>query len=115
IQKDMATAERIFEGIVQRAPADFFASNQLSLVQADQSDPAKKQLALQRAARDAQTYQRAAEAAAMLGHVCYRNDRVDEGLEALQVAVSPGQLSPDTAYYLAACLYEKDKDKLEDA
>jgi tetratricopeptide (TPR) repeat protein len=116
IQGDLGTAERIFKQILNSAPDDTFARNQLALVLADQSGDAPHKLAVQYAELNAKANQKSPEALATLGYVYYRAGNVDEAIKMLQLAVNAGngQLSPDTAYYLAACIYEKDKEKAED-
>jgi tetratricopeptide (TPR) repeat protein len=115
IQKDLALAEKIFLGISNAAPGDFFASNQLALVLADQNDEGQQSRALQIAEGNAKRYERSAEAVATFGYVLYRNRRVDDALKVLDAMIkgTGGQMSPDTAYYIALCL--KDKDKADDA
>jgi len=116
IQGDLGTAERIFKQILNSSPDDTYARNQLALVLADQSGDPPHKLAVQYAELNAKANQKSPEALATLGYVYYRVANVDEGLRALQLALNAGngQLSPDTAYYLALCLFEKDKDKAED-
>ncbi len=116
IEGDLGTAERIFKQILVNSPDDTFARNQLALVLADQSDSAPRKLAVEYAQLNYKANPRLPETAATLGYVLFRVGNVDEALKALQAAINAanGQLSPDTAYYLALCVYEKDKDKVED-
>jgi tetratricopeptide (TPR) repeat protein len=115
IQKDMATAEKIFRRISNDAPADFFATNHLALVLADQTDEVQRGRAVQLAEGNAARYQRSAEALATLGYVYFRANKVDDALKALEAAIkgAQGQMSPDTAYYLALCW--NDKERYDDA
>jgi tetratricopeptide (TPR) repeat protein len=109
ITKDFSTAERQFRHVLMDAPADFFASNQLALVLADQSDQSQRSRGLQQATINAQANPRSAEAIATLGYVQFRTGNTDEALKSLQAAVSPGQMAADTAYYLALVLAELKK------
>jgi len=111
INKDLATAEKIFRQVLNDSPADFFASNQLALIMADQADKNQRSRALQLATVNAQANQRSAEALATLGYVYYRTGNMDEALKSLQAAVSPGQMAADTAYYLALVLQENKKNE----
>jgi uncharacterized protein (TIGR02996 family) len=113
VQKDLAAAEKLFRRILADAPADVFASNQLALVLADQSDKEQRSRAVQLAEVNARQYQRSADALATLGYVYYRVGNLDEAARVLQAAVSGGQARPDTAYFLA--LVSSDRDKVEDA
>ena len=54
INKDLATAEKIFRQVLNDSPADFFASNQLALIMADQADKNQRSRALQLATVNAQ-------------------------------------------------------------
>jgi len=111
INKDLATAEKIFRQVLNDSPADFFASNQLALIMADQADKNQRSRALQLASVNAQANARSAEALATLGYVYYRTGNIDEALKSLQAAVSPGQMAADTAYYLALVLQENKKSE----
>jgi hypothetical protein len=84
-------------------------------VLADQNDEGQQSRALQIAEGNAKRYERSAEAVATFGYVLYRNRRVDDALKVLDAMIkgTGGQMSPDTAYYIALCL--KDKDKADDA
>jgi Tfp pilus assembly protein PilF len=109
INKDLGTAEKIFRQVLNDSPADFFASNQLALVMADQTDKNQRSRALQLANVNAQANQRSAEAVATLGYVLYRTGNMDDALKSLQAAISPGQMAADTAYYLSLVLNENKK------
>jgi Tfp pilus assembly protein PilF len=109
INKDLGTAETIFRRVLNDSPADFFASNQLALVMADQADKNQRSRALQLATVNAQANQRNAEALATLGYVMYRTGNMEDALKSLQAALSPGQMAADTAYYLALVLVENKK------
>jgi tetratricopeptide (TPR) repeat protein len=109
IQKDLGLAEKIFRSIYNDAPGDFWASNQLALVLADQTPEEQRNRSLQLADGNAKQHSRAPEPYATLGYVLFRVNRIDDALKALQAATSNGQASADTAYYLALCLNEKER------
>ncbi len=113
IQKDLPTAERIFRKAITDAPADLFASNQLALVLVDQTDKDARSKGLQLASVNANANQRDANAIATLGYAFYRTGQIDEALKYLQgsLQITNGQLGPDTAYYLAVVLNEKEKSE----
>jgi uncharacterized protein (TIGR02996 family) len=115
VQGDLAGAEKVFRRVLADAPGDFFASNQLALVLADQSDKEQRGRAVQLAEVNARQYPRSPEALATLGYAYYRVGNLDGALQDLQAAVKAGsgQAAPDTAYYLALVLF--DRDKFEDA
>lgn len=111
IQKDLGTSEKIFRKAINDAPADLFASNQLALVLVDQTDKEARNKGLQLASVNANANQRDANIIATLGYAYYRTGQIDEALKYLQgsLQLSNGQLGPDTAYYLALVLNEKEK------
>lgn len=111
--RDYKEAMRLFQDILNETPADQFASNQLALVLADQSDESARRKALQFAEMNARQYPRSAEAMATLGYVCYRTGNLDNAQKALQASISGGQASSDTAYYLALLL--NDRKEYEEA
>jgi len=112
-QKDLATAERLFDALYRDSPADFFASNQLALVLIEHKDEDKRRRAVQLAEVNARQYQRSAEALATLGWIYFRTDRLEEAAKILNASISGGQASADTAYYLAKVM-EKSGNKAED-
>lgn len=111
IQKELPAAEAIFKKIISDSPSDYFATNQLALILADAPKENKeaRSRAVQYAEVNARANQRNAEALATLGYVYYQTNNLDDALKALQAAVSSGQAAPDTAYYLALVLYDREK------
>lgn len=102
-------AEKIFDELSRQQPANFFASNQLAQVLAEQTgSPAQQQRALQIAQVNKDRLQRNAEAWATLGWVAFLIGKEAEAEQALNVAISSGQLSPDTAYFVARLMEKKD-------
>lgn len=107
--RDYEGAEKIFDGLYRESPADFFVTNQLALVLAEQTDSAKKSRAVQMAEVNARQYQKMAEALSTLGWVYYRTGRVEDSEKALSASVSGGQATADTAYYLAQVFADRGK------
>jgi Tfp pilus assembly protein PilF len=106
-QKDYKAAERYFESIHLQSPQRFPASNNLALALAEQNDDAKKQQALQLAETNVRLYPKVPEVYSTYGWVLYRAGRLDEAERALRTAVSGGNHSADTAYYLARVLADR--------
>ncbi len=102
-QKDAKKAEECFQQAHLLSPANFAASNNLALALAEQDDEAKKRRALEYAQVNYRLNPnpRPAEAASTLGWVLYRLGRLDEAEAALAQAARAGNLSADTAYYIA--------------
>jgi tetratricopeptide (TPR) repeat protein len=110
IQEDFAKAEQTFRRVLADAPADFFATNHLALVLADQSDKEQRSRAVQYAEMNARANQGTPEAFATLGYVYYRVGNLEGALQALQPFLTGRQpASSDAAYYLALVLNDRDK------
>jgi tetratricopeptide (TPR) repeat protein len=113
-RKDFKTAEKFFEDAHLQSPGNFAASNSLALALCEQKDersgkpdPAKLNRALEYANANYQANSRNPETAATLGWVLYRAGNLDRAEQALRQAASSGNLSPDTAYYLAQVSYDR--------
>ncbi|CAN5703401.1 hypothetical protein BH23PLA1_BH23PLA1_11040 [soil metagenome] len=102
-RKDYAEAEKQFQALLQDAPGDFFASNNLSRALAEQDDPNRRQRALQLAQVNARQYPNNPMALATLGWVQYRLGQVEEAEQSLRNAAQ-GQISSDIAFDLARVL-----------
>ncbi len=107
--KDYPAAEKQFGAALVQAPSNFAASNNLALALCEEDSREKQQKALEYAVMNVRQYPKQAEAFSTLGWVYYKNGRLDEAAQSLQTAISGGQLSPDTAYYLAKVLVDQDK------
>ena len=110
-QEDFKKAESFFEMAHLQSPANFAATNNLALALVEQdkekNSDAKKRKALEYATDSVQKNQRVSEAWSTYGWVLYKNGKIDEAEKALTTALSGGQLSADTAYYLARVLTDK--------
>ena len=76
----------------------------------EQNSEAKKRRALELAETNIQQFPKLAEAASTYGWVLYKLGRFDEAEKAFQAAVSGGQFSPDTAYYMARLSYDRGRE-----
>jgi tetratricopeptide (TPR) repeat protein len=115
--RDNATAQRVFQEIMAESPADFMASNQLSLILADMNDDASKKRALQLAEVNYRQYQDNLEALSTLAYSYLRNSDLSQAQKALETLIrgSVGRPIPlDTSYVIAAILAEN-KEGIEDA
>lgn len=109
-RKEFAQAEPLLEGIMKDAPSDSFASGYLSLVLAESGDEKKKKRAVDLAdTLVKQTQQKAPLPYAILGWCLLKSGRIDEADKAFGVAASSGQLTFDTAYFMAKLLSERQK------
>lgn len=107
-RKNFDDAEREFRDMYRKSPSNFFASNGLvlSLIGKNsvKADTASLREAQDIAEMNARAFgQRSAEALATLGWVYFNNNNVRDAAQVLQAAVqgTQGQISPDTAFYLA--------------
>lgn len=109
-RKEFAQAEPLLEGIMKDAPGDAFATGYLCLVLAESGDAKKRKRAVELAQTLVnQTQQKAALPYAILGWCLLKDGRVDEADKALGTAASVGQVSFDTAYFMARLLSEQQK------
>jgi tetratricopeptide (TPR) repeat protein len=106
-QKDYNAAETYFEQAHLKSPKEFAASNNLALALAEQKDPAKRERALEYAESNVRQYSKSAEAYSTYGWVLYRLGRLEEAQNALAQAISGGQYTAETAYYLARVLADR--------
>jgi len=106
---DTSGAELYFDKANRQSPANFVATNNLALTLVESSDASKRDKALQLAAMNVNNAPRSAEAYATLGWIAYKTGRKKEAGEALNVAMSSGQLSADAGYYVAQILFDEKK------
>ncbi|QVL32162.1 hypothetical protein KIH39_25550 [Telmatocola sphagniphila] len=110
-------AEKIFEDLMRSQPANFFASNQLAQVLAEQtSSPSQQQRALQIAGVNKDRLSRNPEAWSTLGWVLLKVGKESDAEQALNTSItlSNKQVAPDTAYFIASVLKKKDEKKFSD-
>jgi len=103
-QKDFQSAETYFESAHLQTPTSFAAQNNLALALCEQSDETKKRRALEYATSLARQFPRAPEAAATYGWVLFKAGQAGPAEQALRQAASAGNISAETAYYLAEVL-----------
>ncbi len=105
--KDYKTAESHFQSAHLQSPGNFAALNNWALALTEQDEEAKKRKALEVAQIGAQAFGNVAEAWSTYGWVLYRLGRLNEADQALGRAASSGQLSPDTAFYIARVMVDR--------
>lgn len=112
-KKDYASAEKYFEDAHLQSPSSFPASNNLALALCEQTgsdkkpDVTKLKRALEYANANYQQNSKSADAASTLGWVLYKAGDLDRAELALRQAASTGNLSADTAYYMAQISYDR--------
>jgi tetratricopeptide (TPR) repeat protein len=99
--EDYEAAETHFAKVVAESPNHFSATNGLALALCELTDDVKRARALEYAQANVQKFPRNSQAAATLGWVLYRFDRIDEADKVLGRVVASGNVSPNTAYYVA--------------
>jgi tetratricopeptide (TPR) repeat protein len=116
-QKDYRNAETYFESAHIQAPHDFAAQNNLAIALIEQTgDPdyeSKKSRALDFAQNCVSQNPNEPEAYSTLGWVLFRLGQRQKAADMLKQAVSGGQFSQDTAYYIACAAV--DRNQLSDA
>jgi tetratricopeptide (TPR) repeat protein len=110
-QRNFPAAEKVFESLYQENPADFFSANQLALVLIESTDDKQKKKAISLAEVNARQYPRMAEALATLGWIYYRSGRFEEADQVFGAVGTAGQVSADTAYYMAKLLHTRGKSE----
>jgi tetratricopeptide (TPR) repeat protein len=108
-QKDYEAAEQYFEAVLHVTPANFQASNNLAMALCEQPDKTKKQRALEYAQVNVRQFPKQPETYSTLGWVAYKLGRLEDAEQALRTAVSAGTTTPDTVYYLARVLADRDR------
>jgi Tfp pilus assembly protein PilF len=111
--KDFKGAELYFQEAFNQSPRTFGASNNLAIALVEQTGDdaeAKKRRALGYAQNNVQQYPKSAEAYSTLGWVFYKMRRLEDAEKMLNTAVSSGQMTPDTAYYLARISVDRNKE-----
>jgi len=106
-QKDFKNAEVYFEAAHLHSPGYFPATNNLALALVEQPDETKKRRAMEYAQSNARQHPRVAEAASTYGWVLYRTGQTDQAEQVLTRAASMGNMTSDTAYYLARVYADK--------
>ena len=114
-KKDYKTAVKWFEDAHLQSPSSLPASNNLALALCEVPDSANSKnpdvpslkRALEYAQANYQANSRNAECLSTLGWVFYKARDLDRADMALRQAASAGNLSPDTAYYLAQISYDR--------
>ncbi len=115
-QKNYPRAEQYFKAALDQSPSNFAASNNLALALVEQMDETKKRRALEYAENNYKQFANkgdpnAAEAASTCGWVNYKLGRLDQAEKAYKVAIATGQVSPDTAYYIARLASDRGQDE----
>ncbi len=100
-QKQFDEAEKIFAEINQQIPTHFGASNQLALVLIEQKEKEKKDKAVQIASMNARLHSKNIVALSTLGWILLRLDNVNEAGKIFEAIVKGGNITAETAYYLA--------------
>lgn len=112
-KKDPAAAEPLLEGVYKDAPGDLNALSFLCLCLSESGDEKKKKRAVDLADTLVRQNPKSPAGFAVLGWCQYKMGRADDAERALNTVLSSGQISYDTAYFIARLL--ADKQKFEDA
>ena len=110
--KDSAAAIKHFEKAHLKSPNNFTAMNELALLYAEKEDDDKRRQALEFAALNAQKNSQNSVALSTLGWVLHNVGRENEAVQSMMAAVKAGQLTQESAYYMAVVL-EKNGNNAE--
>jgi tetratricopeptide (TPR) repeat protein len=108
-QHNHAKARQNFEAVLEQAPGNFSAGNQLALEMADQADQSKLRQALEIATANLRSAPQNVEAESTLGWVHYKLGNLDEAERYLRASAAPGVLSRDTAFFVAKLAFDRGK------
>jgi tetratricopeptide (TPR) repeat protein len=118
-KEDYTTAEKHFQEAHMMSPGNFAAKNNLALALCEQKEEGNQKPKLRKAFEYAndnfQQYPKNAEAASTLGWVLYKMGDLPKAERALTMAASAGQMSADTAFYLAQVFYSGTPPRMEEA
>lgn len=109
-QKDYATAEKLFQEVVVATPSDTQSTNGLALALCEQDDKAKLQRAAEYAAENVRKENRNADFLGTLGWIFFKAGDMQRAGQALQQAAAQGNITSQTAYYLAEFLKKDGKN-----
>ena len=112
-KKDAAGAEPLLEGVYKDNPGDLNALSFLCLCLSETGDEKKKKRAADLADTLVRQNPKAPGGYAVLGWCLYKLSRADDAERAFNTVLTSGQISYDTAYFIARLL--TDKQKFEDA
>lgn len=107
MQKDYPTAKKWLEAAHTQSPANAVVTNQLALVLLEQKDTADHKRAMEFAEVNQKLNPNNTEAAATLGWIAYRMGRKADAQRALNAIVQSGNLTPESAYYVAYVLKDQ--------
>jgi tetratricopeptide (TPR) repeat protein len=113
MQKDFAAAKKYLEDANTQSPGNAAVINQLALVLLEQKGEADHKRAMEYAELNRKLNPNNAEAAATLGWIAYRMGRKGDAQRALNAIVQTGNLTSESAYYVAYVL--KDQGQLPSA
>lgn len=112
-KKDATGAEPLLEGVHKDNPGDLNALSLLCLCLSESGDEKKKKRALDLADSLVRQNPKSPGGYAVLGWCQYKLGRAEDAERAYNTSLSSGQMSYDTAYFIARLL--TDKQKFEDA
>jgi tetratricopeptide (TPR) repeat protein len=110
-KKNYAEAEKVFDDLSRRYPADIPVAVNLALCLAESTDKVKQQRGADLAETVVRQAPQNAEGYAVLGWCYFKNNRLDDAEKALGNAAQGGRLGLDSAYYLARLLSTRGKEE----
>jgi tetratricopeptide (TPR) repeat protein len=108
-KKEYAAAEEILSKMYFDSPNDLFAVGNLALARAESADADKKRKAVELAESLVRQNPKAGLAHAVLGWCQYKAGKLDDADKSFGQALAAGQITFDTAYFMARLFNEKGK------
>ena len=105
-KKDFAKAEACFQKVLSESPSNFAASNNLALALCELGDADKLKKAEEYALVNIRQFQKQPEAFSTAAWILFKKGEYQNAAQLIQqsIQLSNGQMSQDTAFYLAAIL-----------
>lgn len=106
-RRDYAGAEAAFETLSRQKPGDADTTNMLALSLAESRDMAKRERGLELSMVNQRLYPKSVTAAATVGWLYFKLDRIKEAENIFQQVAQINTLEPSSAYFFAHFLYKQ--------
>jgi tetratricopeptide (TPR) repeat protein len=108
-KREYTAAIELFEQLYKDGPSDAFAIGNLAIVLAETNDEKNRKRAIDLAESLVKLNPRSSESYAVLGWCQFKQGKLDDAEKSLTSAAGAGQISFDTAYYIAKVFNERGK------
>ncbi len=106
-RRDYIGAETAFEALSRQKPGDADTTNMLALSLAESADTAKRERGLELSLVNQRVYPKSVTAAATVGWIYFRLNRIQEAGSVFQQVAQTNSLEPTSAYFFGHFLHNK--------